>query len=64
MSQAKVQQLYKLDRLLQEESGTLHSLQQDKVSINICVIAADTIFLTFKGLLRRIPNFENKIHIS
>ncbi|XP_011705953.1 PREDICTED: uncharacterized protein LOC105461165 [Wasmannia auropunctata] len=28
--QAKVQQLYKLDRLLQEESGTLHSLQQDK----------------------------------
>ncbi|CAD1478113.1 unnamed protein product, partial [Heterotrigona itama] len=30
--QAKVQQLYKLDRLLQEESGTLHSLQQDKAS--------------------------------
>lgn len=59
MSQAKVQQLYKLDRLLQEESGTLHSLQQDKVSINICVIAADTIFLTFKGSL---PNFKNKIH--
>ncbi|CAK9804408.1 Pleckstrin homology domain-containing family A member 7 [Anthophora plagiata] len=28
--QAKVQQLYKLDRLLQEESGTLHSLQQNK----------------------------------
>ncbi|KAK2581105.1 hypothetical protein KPH14_007925 [Odynerus spinipes] len=28
--QAKVQQLYKLDRLLQEESGTLQSLQQDK----------------------------------
>ncbi|XP_015116086.1 uncharacterized protein LOC107040490 isoform X2 [Diachasma alloeum] len=28
--QAKVQQLYKLDRLLQEESGKLHSLQQDK----------------------------------
>lgn len=35
MSQAKVQQLYKLDRLLQEESGTLHSLQQDKVRISI-----------------------------
>ncbi|XP_014218075.1 uncharacterized protein LOC106646546, partial [Copidosoma floridanum] len=28
--QAKVQQLYKLDQLLQEESGTLHSLQQNK----------------------------------
>ncbi|KAL0273170.1 UNVERIFIED_CONTAM: hypothetical protein PYX00_005908 [Menopon gallinae] len=28
--QAKVQQLYRLDRLLQEESGTLQSLQQDK----------------------------------
>uniref|UniRef100_A0ABD2W9F8 PH domain-containing protein n=1 Tax=Trichogramma kaykai TaxID=54128 RepID=A0ABD2W9F8_9HYME len=27
---AKVQQLYKLDQLLQEESGTLHSLQQNK----------------------------------
>jgi len=38
MSQAKVQQLYKLDRLLQEESGTLHSLQQDKVDINIIMI--------------------------
>lgn len=25
-----MQQLYKLDRLLQEESGTLQSLQQDK----------------------------------
>lgn len=36
MSQAKVQQLYKLDRLLQEESGTLHSLQQDKVGTDIC----------------------------
>lgn len=29
--QAKVEQLYRLDRLLQEESGTLQSLQQDKV---------------------------------
>nr|CAD7456264.1 unnamed protein product [Timema tahoe] len=29
--QAKVQELYRLDRLLQEESGTLQSLQQDKV---------------------------------
>jgi len=38
MSQAKVQQLYKLDRLLQEESGTLHSLQQDKVGISIIMI--------------------------
>ncbi|XP_075235264.1 uncharacterized protein LOC142332611 isoform X2 [Lycorma delicatula] len=28
--QAKVAQLYRLDRLLQEESGTLYSLQQDK----------------------------------
>ncbi|KAG8321060.1 Pleckstrin y domain-containing A member 5 [Homalodisca vitripennis] len=28
--QAKVEQLYRLDRLLQEESGTLQSLQQDK----------------------------------
>ncbi|XP_049792299.1 uncharacterized protein LOC126199424, partial [Schistocerca nitens] len=28
--QAKVQQLYRLDRLLQEESSTLQSLQQDK----------------------------------
>ncbi|PSN50057.1 hypothetical protein C0J52_04229 [Blattella germanica] len=28
--QAKVQELYRLDRLLQEESGTLQSLQQDK----------------------------------
>ncbi|XP_039295349.1 uncharacterized protein LOC120353912 [Nilaparvata lugens] len=28
--QAKVAQLYRLDKLLQEESGTLHSLQQDK----------------------------------
>ncbi|GFG38455.1 hypothetical protein Cfor_11205, partial [Coptotermes formosanus] len=27
---AKVQELYRLDRLLQEESGTLQSLQQDK----------------------------------
>lgn len=38
MSQAKVQQLYKLDRLLQEESGTLHSLQQDKVGISIIIV--------------------------
>uniref|UniRef100_A0A0A9Z2C9 Pleckstrin homology domain-containing family A member 7 n=2 Tax=Lygus hesperus TaxID=30085 RepID=A0A0A9Z2C9_LYGHE len=28
--QAKVEQLYRLDKLLQEESGTLHSLQEDK----------------------------------
>ncbi|XP_066904576.1 uncharacterized protein kmr isoform X2 [Halyomorpha halys] len=27
---AKVERLYRLDKLLQEESGTLHSLQQDK----------------------------------
>jgi hypothetical protein len=32
LHQAKVQELYRLDRLLQEESGTLQSLQQDKVS--------------------------------
>jgi hypothetical protein len=31
LHQAKVQELYRLDRLLQEESGTLQSLQQDKV---------------------------------
>lgn len=28
--QSKVQQLYQLDQLLQEESGTLQSLQMDK----------------------------------
>ncbi|XP_014250427.1 uncharacterized protein LOC106667180 isoform X2 [Cimex lectularius] len=28
--QVKVEQLYRLDKLLQEESGTLHSLQEDK----------------------------------
>lgn len=28
--QAKVQQLYQLDQLLQEESGTLQNLQRDK----------------------------------
>lgn len=42
MSQAKVQQLYKLDRLLQEESGTLHSLQQDKVGIDVHVTIITT----------------------
>lgn len=42
MLQAKVQQLYKLDRLLQEESGTLHSLQQDKVGINIYITLMTT----------------------
>lgn len=42
MSQAKVQQLYKLDRLLQEESGTLHSLQQDKVGIGDAHVATMT----------------------
>lgn len=31
--QEKVQQLYQLDRLIQEESGTLQSLQQDKEEI-------------------------------
>lgn len=31
--QEKVQQLYQLDRLIQEESGTLQSLQQDKEDI-------------------------------
>lgn len=31
--QEKVQQLYKLDRLIQEESGTLQNLQQDKEDI-------------------------------
>nr|CAD7568725.1 unnamed protein product [Timema californicum] len=31
--QAKVQELYRLDRLLQEESGTLQSLQQDKAKV-------------------------------
>lgn len=33
--QAKVQQLYRLDRLLQEESVTIQSLQQDKVNISL-----------------------------
>lgn len=31
--QAKVNQLYHLDRLIQEESGTLHALQHDKEEI-------------------------------
>ena len=31
--QEKVQQLYKLDKLIQEESGTLQNLQQDKEEI-------------------------------
>lgn len=31
--QEKVQQLYQLDRLIQEESGTLQNLQQDKEDI-------------------------------
>lgn len=30
LSQSKVQQLYKLDQALQEESGTLQNLQRDK----------------------------------
>lgn len=45
MSQAKVQQLYKLDRLLQEESGTLHSLQQDKVSIGIYIVTMTAMLI-------------------
>jgi len=32
MIQAKVEELYKLDRELQHESSTLQSLKQDKVS--------------------------------
>ena len=43
MLQAKVQQLYKLDQLLQEESGTLHSLQQNKVIINLLYICSELI---------------------
>jgi hypothetical protein len=49
MSQAKVQQLYKLDRLLQEESGTLHSLQQDKVGI--CSYSSDKEQIPMKNSL-------------
>jgi hypothetical protein len=48
MSQAKVQQLYKLDRLLQEESGTLHSLQQDKVGISIITVTRFEMFKLFE----------------
>lgn len=43
--QAKVEQLYRLDRILQEESGTLQSLQQDKVRRHAMHVDENTTFL-------------------
>ena len=37
--QSKVQQLYKLDQLLQEESGTLQNLQRDKEDLERALYA-------------------------
>lgn len=48
MLQAKVEQLYRLDRLLQEESGTLQSLQQDKVWLwSKNNIEANSVYMLF-----------------
>jgi hypothetical protein len=53
--QAKVQELYRLDRLLQEESGTLQSLQQDKVSSSSRLAFSHTLWALHCHIVLTIP---------
>lgn len=47
--QSKVQQLYQIDKLMQEESGTLQALQRDKENLEKALATLKTHVLNREG---------------